>query len=255
MSDTKIIDRIKKILELAKNSSNEEEAATAAARAAELMTKFEITEAELAIEAGVEHTPEPIEHHVIRDDGKVRQRRSAWRGIIAGAVAQSYGCRSYFQGGHVVFFGRTSGNQACTYTYQYLCNEVEALTSVAWIRAGLKPSKSLTKSWKNAFRIGAARTIASRLTSTQKVVQEALKTALETAPESTQTQALMVIDREAEEVETGYQEVAKTFTRTNRIGRVSRLDGYAAGTQAGADVALDGSGRARLNKGTEVFPQ
>lgn len=65
-----VLDKVRKLLELAK-SANEHEAATAAARAAELMLKHQIEEADLeAVKPAGEHRIDPAGHEVIDRGGR-----------------------------------------------------------------------------------------------------------------------------------------------------------------------------------------
>lgn len=204
--------KIQKLLAMAKNAGSEQEASNAAARAADLMRRHNITEAELRI-LDPKVSAEPIERcfYVDRTEKKV-----AWKATIAYAVAQSYGCHQYFWGGSIVALGRRSAVQAMQYTCQFLFREVERLTDEAWKKFQAEPKRGQrvklrrmpdgslqnltdaqlaqrqlrakvdyvdewvvttprqpsTKLWKGNFRLGAANAIAHRL---------ALKTSAEKA--------------------------------------------------------------------------
>lgn len=254
MDIEKAMDRIRKLLRTSR-SSNEHEAALAAARAAELMAEFELTEAELRVE-DTERKAEPIERagRVYEDEAK-RRRRSAWREAVIGAVASSFGCRWYLSGGRGCcprLFGRLSMVQAATYTSLYLMREIERICEETWRgsegddarAAGQQP-----KRWRNAFRIGAAHRVAERLaeqrraTAEQRMAQTAAaRDCLRGFAGDTACQALVLVERDAEEVRSEYTRFSATWTRRARgIGSVRCRSGYDAGREAGARISLGGA--------------
>lgn len=251
-----VIDRVQKLLALAKNAGSEAEATVAAQRAAELMARHELSEAELQIASGQARAPEEIKSLEI-DKGK--QRRVAWKSTIASAVAHSYGCKMYWWGAAIRVFGRLSATQAASYTIQYLWSEVDSLTEAAWAKSGVEPSKKNTKAWKNAFRVGAANAIAVRLWNEREARNNMVKVAIAmSAPTeqhySSTNQALMIVNHEQQEVDEAYDNYSKGWRKSSySIGRTSRGDAYRQGVTAGNSVAI-GAQRAGLKRGTEVLP-
>ena len=246
-----IVDRIRKLLELSK-STNEHEAAAAASRAADLMRKYEIDQAVLAATAPGETPPEEI---ITDGIGNKDGKSTSWRVLIGQGVAAATGCRQWSAGGRMEAMGTRSAVGTWNYLCQYLAREVDRLADAGWVAYPTTIDRvSGVRSWKNAFRVGAAQVIRTRLIE-QARAQSASKRADVTAavavvvdpatglPPSI-TQALAIIDRDAARVAAEYEAMAKRerFV-TRKIGQVSSAGGYAAGRNAGATVHLTGGGR------------
>jgi hypothetical protein len=259
MSEQKIIDRIRKLLNLA-NSANEHEAALAAAQATDLMLKHEIEEAQLADE-GAEELGE-VDKESIDETGSI----VPWKGNIAAGLAQSMGCQMYYgrskyvrgqkQKRTYVIIGQESKRATIKYMYNYLCAELIRLADIAFRQAILKhraeekeyrasglsmgPPPS-ARSWKNAFRLGAASMIWTRLNAQRKETHRGAEAA-------GQTQALMVVAKNEEAVQVWIKANLGKLGK-GRAGSFSSGSGYGAGREAGKTVGLGGSGKA-LGRGT-----
>lgn len=249
MSEEKIIDRIKKLLSLA-NSANENEAALAAALAAELMLKHEIAEARLVEDGGElleDVNAETIDHTA---------SCVAWKGLIANGLAESLGCKMYYGRARVdgkrvrsyVIVGQESKRSAIKYMYQYLVAELDRLSGPAYRMEVLECKHSdvpppSARSWKNAFRLGAATTIHGRLTEQRKKTHKAAKAAGE-------SQALIVVAR-AEEAVAAYMKKNIGKIHPGKLASYSSGSGFGAGRSAGRDVGL-GSGSKALGRGGSV---
>lgn len=264
MTTEKIIDRVRKLLELA-NSTNEHEAATAAARAAELMIEHEISEAQIAAANEVEGstTVKPVRDVEIARDGRTVE----WHRVLVSGLAFAFNCRHYYyraQHGnvdaryHVV--GTEDSINAIRMMYAILVREVDQLARRAYMEevaecedSGIEAPSA--RAWKSAFRTGCARTIAQRLhaqraASMQRAKDDAQRaTSMQrAADDASKSQALAVINRQREAVD--------AFV-TERVGRLrvgagssagrSSRSGYSAGAHAGRSVHLGGG--ARLGKG------
>lgn len=247
-----IIDRIRKLLELSK-STNEHEAANAAARAAELMRKHEIDQAVLAATAPGETPPEEI---ITDGIGDKEGKSTSWRVLIGQGVAAATGCRQWSDGGRMQAMGTRSAVGTWNYLCQYLAREVDRLADAGWAAypfSALPGAGRNTRAWKNAFRVGAAQVIRTRLieqarssaASRRADVTAAAAAVIDpsTGLPPNSTQALAIIDRDAARVTAEYEAMAKRerFV-TRKIGRVSSSGGYAAGRDAGATVNLGAGG-------------
>lgn len=252
-TESPVLNRVRKLLAVAGRATNEHEAANAAAHASRLMAEHNLTEAMLTVAGQSSRVTEDISDEAILRS----QRASQWKGIVAFAVAQSYGCKQYWHGGNIKVFGRVSAVQATSYTCQYLWNEIERLTDAAWETSGVTPSKRTTKSWKNSFRVGAASAVAYRLQADKALeVSQRHETAAQVATQFEQVSselALVLIDKDAEEVDEAYEVRRKTFTGTKKFSGYSRRDAYGQGAAAGASIAI-GHARGALKRGTEVLP-
>ena len=242
MIQEKIIDKIKKLLALSK-SSNEHEAANAAARAAELMAEHQIAEASIRVEDET-HVAEPIQVERIYE----ARKRIAWKGALAHALADSLGAKMFWSGGDIRIFGRTSAIQTISYMLMYFSAEIERLCRSAWIAesVGDDPPISTQTTWKNAFRLGAAGVIAQRLREqahAEKGRRDHVTAVV--APSSTMSRALVLVRKDEIALEDDYARyrTANGFRKTPAIGRVSSCDGYSAGREAGRGVSLGGNAR------------
>lgn len=265
MSD--ILMRIQKLLELAKNSSNEHEAASAARRARAMMAEHEITEAEVRLAAGVQTSAEPIEkgHYVSLGTTK----RVGWHWTLAYAIAQSYGAKPYWHGSEIGLFGRLSAVQATEYTLRYLVREVAHLADREAAKITAEGDGSPSRRWRNAFRLGAAERIAERLGELRTPVNgvsprrgharavhgETEAIAAQPAPASVlpSAGAMVLIERDRKEVEDEYAAYSRKWGKVRGLGRASSGDGFRAGRAAGGRVPLSGA-RGALKRGTGVLP-
>jgi hypothetical protein len=228
----KVIDRIRKLMALA-NSSNEHEAAAAAARSAELMARHRLTEVDWQISEGVAQEVGDFELDRSR-------RRISWLAVLAAGVAAGFACRAYSSRwrGQVSLriVGRPADVDAVRYMYAYLAKELRRLADEEWAtspRAG-----TTTRQWKNAFRVAAAKEIAGRM-------REAQASVLANAPEGS-TAIVKAHDAALGEVWRNLR------VRKGPAVRVSSGDGMSAGRAAGQAVNLGGNpqiGRPTLQLG------
>lgn len=146
----KILDRVRKLLELA-NSSNANEAANALGQAQKLMARHGIGEAMLAADE-----PEPtgeIEDCLLHTDGA-----GSWRGSLALYVARANQCRVYRTGGELRIVGYPRARDAARYLYTYAASEIDRLCRAAMAARG-NPGRT----WANNFRVGAVSAIGDSL--------------------------------------------------------------------------------------------
>jgi hypothetical protein len=237
--EAKIVDRIRKLLALSR-SSNEHEAAAAAARAAELMAAHQLEAAMLA-----EDEQPSIDAHEIETTGQA----VSWRGALASGIAYSFGCCMFWrprrEGGklsvQLMVVGRSGDVDGVRYMYLYLSREVDRLANRAWNQRH-EHARQLesARSWKNAFRLGAAATIARRLRAAR---DQALQAARAAGHEPT-AHALVRIERDTEAVE---QFMAQLGTRKKAPPTVSAPNALGAGMVAAGSVDL-GSDHRRLGR-------
>lgn len=251
-----VIEKIQKLLSLSK-SSNEHEAATAAARAAELMHKYEISEASLRVE-DTTRTAEEITEDVISGT-QVSKNRVAWKCFVAEGAALAFGVKMFYIGGQIRGLGRVSAVQSWNYTCQYLYNEIERLVTDAWKSRTSFPSarscekEENAKSWKNAFRIGASHVIYRRLKAQSNAAKADENAQASDLPTNNPVSiALAVVDRDREEVEMAYTKRSENFGKVQLVGQTSSRSGYSAGADAGQRVHL-GGGSKSLTSGSRLL--
>ena len=239
----KVMDRIKKLLALS-TSSNPNEAAIAAAKAAQLMAEYELEEADLRVESG-EANQDPID--ATDWDGISGKRTSQWRGYLVTGLLKAFHCHGWYEttfvyrpgarrrSGVVKFriVGRRTNVRTANYMYLYLENELLEMSEKAW--NGLSASTASLchgKHWKNSFLLGAAMEINRRLTEQVKAQEAILK--------DTTSKALILVRQDHTEVDKYYHSVKP---KTHTMGYNSRADAeaYEQGREEGSKVNLGGS--------------
>lgn len=107
-----IIEKIRKVLALAENNPNENEAIAAALKAQKLMAKFHIDEKEI----GQEVTEDNIDKLICKVSGKTQK----WRLQLASILANNFRCKVYLLGSDVVFYGYESDIKICSEVFYSL---------------------------------------------------------------------------------------------------------------------------------------
>lgn len=252
INETPVLRKVRKLLELAK-SGTEHEAASAAERAADLMREHGLSEAELRLTDTTKKAEPIIRTRATATAGDTKI--NAWKGALAHGIADANGCKMWWSGGGVVFLGRTSAVETADYLLTWLSGEVERLADRAWEgerAAYASYERPNGQTWKHSFRIGCATRIAQRLKA-RAAERPELKIVADYAPKfrrgvevgrpkqlnrDAPGTALMVLQKDAEEVCDAYAKVARTFRRSYRGGTHSSRSGYDAGRDAGERVNL-----------------
>lgn len=144
MEDKKaqIIEKVKKLLRLAK-SSNEHEAALAAARAQELLAKYNLDESdfseqELPKEAGMAHT-------------ETVKKPATWVFLLASSVAGAFDSKYFHRSdGYMCFVGVDLDHEVAAFTYGYLYRTINRLASQFM---GKSQQRRLTAKGKKKVRL------------------------------------------------------------------------------------------------------
>lgn len=165
MPDDKILDRVRKLLELAHNNPNVNEAANAAAAAQELMTRHAIGEAMLAPVADT--IEEQIEADLLYAQGK---KHATWRGILAVAMAEVNQCKVFVTGGDLHIIGRPSDAATVRWLFTYVVREIERLCKE---EAGWRGNPG--RVWCNNFKIGAVESVNTRLREAAAAARAAMR--------------------------------------------------------------------------------
>lgn len=114
-NEEKIIQTIRKLLELSKNNPSEEEAKSAALKAQELLAKYRINMKEV----------ESIDTDDIENIEEVHVELAAkkWKYTLANIVADNFRCKHYFIGkSTLVFYGYKTDAEVASETFKYLFN-------------------------------------------------------------------------------------------------------------------------------------
>lgn len=155
----KLLDKIRKLLRLAK-SANEHEAALAAQRAQELLSKHNLSVHELG-EDEVLHR-----EAATRAFAKTAQRLDVWAHLLARGSAAAFDC-GYCHGtssGRTTFVGVGPDPDVCAYTFAFLYREIQRLglryLSEPRNRRLRAPGR---KKARLAWSMGAVHTVVARL--------------------------------------------------------------------------------------------
>ena len=147
-----IVDRVRKLLALA-GSSNVHEAAAAAARAQELITRHRLESLRLGAP-----DPDPITDGAA-EPLEVARRLRRWRVVLATELARVNGCSAYTVSHgweeRILVAGRAADRAAVAAMWAWL------LVRVEWLSAAAGPGRS--RKWHEAFRVGAVEAVAERL--------------------------------------------------------------------------------------------
>jgi len=249
-----------KLLRLSK-SSNEHEAALAAARAQEIITRHGLTAQMLALsetEAGRPEADEPLADFSGQPDGQlanVGQRISSWVWRLAHHLAKLNGCFVWWTWRKrtdapscktIELMGRPSDVETVRYLFGWLRGEVERLTA--------ERGKGLGAIWRRNFAIGCVEGIVSKLQAACREAEASLR-----VEHAGQTAALMRLDQAAVMIQARSQQAeAIAFKahhlRNNWSGSGGRLDMGArnAGREAGRNVNVSGDS-ARLGSGARML--
>lgn len=221
--DSKIIERVRRLLALSK-SDNVHEAGAAAAKAQALMTEHRIAMADVAISENA--VVEPIDTTIIDSSGK----RIVWKHVLADSLGTANSAIMFTsfnrdtQRSEYKVVGTPSAAQTVQYLYAYLVREIERLCAAEKAANGA--------AWANSFKLGAASEVGKRLTAAADAAKAAAKGAGHGA-------ALVRIDDDLARARRSLA-ASGLRTRTERP-RMSSSDGFASGKVAGQSIPLGGS--------------
>ena len=213
MADKSIIDRIKKLLALAKGNTNTAEATAAALKAQKLIADHDVSKADL-----YEDEPEDI---------RSVTKGNPWARRLAHAIADNFRCRWYMDRSgtrdiwtrrvtiddiHVVFVGYETDAEAATVTYDRLYEIGNKLANAEVRRA--RREQGTACGVKNSFLLGYVDGIRKEL--------------------EKQSTALILVRPKA--VDDFYEELSSDFTTSrSSVRNAHRGSSYDNGQRAGRD--------------------
>lgn len=220
-----LVRKLRKLRALS-NSSNEHEAALAAAKLQELMTRYRIAELELA----------ETEQDAFMKGSIEWRSNGAWRQGLLNTVARVNGCRAVListadRRTRFAIVGREHMVPVIEETFFYLADEIERLSLRHWHLTGIYTGEP-SRRWRAGFCVGASAVVIGRL-------HEAYRSAT-TTPTGV-TNALIV--RDEEEVKRALGQFFPHLRSVAQRTRTSSGAGYATGRQAGASIGLSRPGR------------
>lgn len=240
------------LLKLATHANTSpEEAATAMAKAQEIMTRYQIERIieapEVEVAENVENTAQTGAH---LEDSKVK-RIAPWRGRLAAVIARANQCCVY-QGRNGCFMtiemvGRRSDTETVRYLFSMLTKEVDRLTR-EW-------GSGRGRVWCNNFRLGVVEALQVKL----REQGEATRTSIRKEAEAGESTALVRVNDAIAELDQRMRDVDSYIRqnlrlRTTHSNARSDMGAREAGRQAGAGINLSsrgglGAGRRALGAG------
>ena len=259
------VERVRQLLALAK-SSNEHEAAAAAATAAKIMEAHRIDEAMIAAAEKREHQSDDG-FSLGADNVAARAYKTTvrWYWGLAWGIATANRCMPHFlfvrarssvgsriqTKKRVAFAGKPSDAAACRYMLDAISNDVDRLADafVEANRYGTFRSKSL-RSIGNNFRLGCAARICQRLDTiaNEAAAEKRRQLSGSTAALVRLDDALRLLDEQNDRLKEWLAEQQITYKNGRKPAAAVIADAFMAGFRAGETVRLQG-GRAELDEG------
>ena len=223
MENERIIEKIRKVLELSKNNPSEEEARAASLQAQKLLAKYHLEIGDIeSEEANVE------------DIGEVKTyvgMGNKWKYCLAGVVSKNFRCRHYYSGKDtIVFYGHATDAEVAREVFNFLFNEGNRKAKAKQREA--KKIYGITNGVFNAYIMGYL-----------KGVQEAL--------EEQCTALVLVVPKEVNEK---YEEISTGFKKMKNSGINARtyddMMNYCHGAKnEGIQHGKDVAGKKKLSVG------
>ncbi len=220
MVNQNLLEKINKLLALT-NSPNENEAALAAEKATELLTKYNLTLADLGPEEEEDVTAETVE---------TTSRYVTWKMLILAGIATANGCRAMRSksNGNMTLIGMQTNITVSQRLYEYLTKAVERLA---------KRHKGKGRAFLHAFRVGCATRLRHRLEQLRKDMEEE---GIAGNSESSATPGIVVRSM-FEKNDLAIEEYLNNEgfkVKTQRAEKISSQQGYFSGYQAGDRINI-----------------
>lgn len=246
MADEKILDRVRKLLELAK-SDNIYEAASAAAQAQALMSRHAIEQAMLSTVTAEEE----IEQDVL--DAGSGATLATWRGALARAICEANGCTCLRSGAQLLVIGRPSDASKVRYLHRYVEREIERLCKLALDERG-NPGRT----WANNFKLGAVSAARDALVAVTAAARAAARREADASDTLGSGAALVRVNSALAKLDAHRGNVEaymrRRYPNIRAVKRTARTDVGAreAGRRAGASIDLGGSSKGSLGSGSRA---
>lgn len=174
---TKIVARIQKLLSLA-TSDNVNEAENAAAKAQDLLIKYNVEQAEL--DSHIDSKSEKVIE--TRTQGKAKYSKIAWYNSLAWRVGKANLCEVIQSGSGLIWIGKPTNIEIAQYIFDNLVSDLTRICEAEWesahntelILKALGKLYQVThgKTWKNNFYHGANQSISQRLNANLTLLKE-----------------------------------------------------------------------------------
>lgn len=236
MTHDEALEKVRKLLRLAK-SDNPNEAATAAAHAQAIMDRHGIEQA--ALDMATNAPDEPIRDFAQMPEGSLTDVGvTRWHTTLALYVAKHNLCGVYVSGSRgrktLEIYGRASDVETVRYMYAWLRTEIQRLVD--------SHGRGMGVVWRRNFGLGAAETLNERLKEQREKTIQAMR---EEMPKDNPA-ALLVLNQAIVKVEERRHELRRFASETLRLVRIAGPQGRDdrsardAGRQAGHSINLGG---------------
>jgi len=238
MTNQEAIEKVVKLLRLSESKCNEAEAALAAARAQEIIDRYQIES--LALEYAQNTSGEAKPDEPVKDfasdplDGEVRTLATwAWRlFLVIGNLNGVKGYRAH--GGGLALVGRPSDVATVRYLYGWLKREVNRLAERDTVGNG--------RTYANNFRLGVVDTIKERMNEQKEATRAAMRAQAGTITEGVQTCALVHVNSALAKLDARLDQTQNWMDKNLKLCKASRsrttFDPHAraAGRAAGREI-------------------
>lgn len=235
MNHDKIVERVRKLLALAK-SANEHEAALAAFKAQELLTEYNLK---------LDDVKEGDTEELIIDGEMVSDSRP-WRRAMAANLARLYFCSYHYRYvyagtakracGYIRydrhhFAGAPHNVAVCKSIFAYLCDTIDRLAK----ESGLKQPVRGRAMFMTSFRHAAANRVTQRLADKWSGLMRGTDPLLANANKNLP----MVLEQTQERIEQFVQQQAGEIKSVVQKAKIHSLEGALAGRKAGDGISLE----------------
>jgi len=175
MTKDKIINRIRKLLALAKKNSSIEEAAAAMAKAQALMEEHRIHQAML------NNTESKIQKAELADSGHPQQ----WKAFLASILSSSNGCcmvqsEIYEKDNKILIIGEPKDVESVQELYAYITTELQKLCVLKLLSINEARGSFPKNDYAKSFYVGALHIVKDRLQEAKDYVREEIKGTVDT---------------------------------------------------------------------------
>lgn len=224
----KVVDRVRKLLSLANNNANINEAAAAAAQAQKLIAQHQLNMATIAVENGKDSlSDEPVGiSDVPLYEGK---RAITWKGSLARTIAENNACYIFFSdGGNICVVGKPTNIEMTRFLYSYISSEIERLSETFLRRQGF--GREGAKTWSNNFKLGAVSAVRDNLAAMKNEIQ------------AQAASSAMVLIRNEDQAVKSFVENNMKLRQKPAVKITHDISARAAGYQAGKNIDVNRTG-------------
>lgn len=243
MTDENLIAKIRKLLALARDASEPNEAALAAAKAQELMVRHAISEARLEEKGSAAAANEPI---AVQGLGMTTGKIPSWMARLSWKMAPEFCCQGYFtRGSDIYVVGRQTDREAHIATFTYLRGEIIRMCEAKW-----EQEQDYTdvngKTWKTNFCDGAVAVIVERMEQEKRKLLNAMDSEDAAAGVAPTASTAIVLASRTDTIVKWMKEESGVKIKSSGTRRVTRdATAYEHGRQAGKMIDIN----ARAPKG------